>query len=129
AFVECFVPGDRLPPFLSRLQSRAPRITYYAANKHGDFMTNAHSSDAATAVTALTWGVFPGRAVVQPTLIDKVSFLAWRAEAFRTWREWADMFAADSDERAFLERTADECWLVNVVDNEYKSSAIWDLFA
>ncbi|KAJ2774945.1 methylenetetrahydrofolate reductase 1 [Coemansia nantahalensis] len=129
AFVECFVPGDRFPRFLSRLQSQAGRITYYAGNRQGDFMTNAHSSDAATAVTALTWGVFPGRAVVQPTLIDKVSFLAWRAEAFRTWREWADMFAAGAPERAFLEQTADECWLVNVVDNEYKSpDAIWDLF-
>ncbi|KAJ1728365.1 methylenetetrahydrofolate reductase 1 [Coemansia biformis] len=129
AFVECFVSGDRFPPFLSRLQSMSGRITYYAANKHGDFMTNAHSSDAATAVTALTWGVFPGRAVVEPTLIDKVSFLAWRTEAFRTWREWAEMFPVDSSEHRFLSQTADECWLVNVVDNEYKSpDAIWSLF-
>ncbi|KAJ2782762.1 methylenetetrahydrofolate reductase 1 [Coemansia javaensis] len=129
AFVECFVPGDRFPPFLSRLQSLPGRITYYAANRRGDFMTNAYSGDDAPAMTALTWGVFPGRGIVQPTLIDKASFLAWRAEAFRAWREWADMFPADSPEHRFLSDTADECWLVNVVDNEFKGpGSIWDMF-
>ncbi|KAJ2804833.1 methylenetetrahydrofolate reductase (NAD(P)H) met13 [Coemansia guatemalensis] len=133
AFVECFVPRDLFGLFLSRLQSAAPRITYYAANKQGDFMTNAFSnnseSENASAATALTWGVFPGRAVVQPTLIDKMSFLAWRAEAFQTWREWATMFPADSPESRFLTATADECWLVNVVDNDYKRpDAIWNMF-
>ncbi|ORX74075.1 MTHFR-domain-containing protein [Linderina pennispora] len=111
AFIECFVPGDRFP-------GRTPRVTYYASNMRGDFLTNAYGE----AATALTWGVFPGRAVVQPTLIEKISFLAWRAEAFQTWREW--MQGCE-----FLEKVAHECWLVNVVDNEYKSpDAIWDLF-
>ncbi|KAJ2705251.1 methylenetetrahydrofolate reductase 1 [Coemansia sp. IMI 203386] len=133
AFVECFVPAQMFPAFLSRLQSASPRITYYASNAQGDFITNAHSSQSdtenATAVTALTWGVFPGRAVVQPTLIDKMNFLAWRTEAFQTWREWANMFARDSSEARFLCGTADECWLVNVVDNEFKNpDAIWEMF-
>ncbi|KAJ2132389.1 methylenetetrahydrofolate reductase (NAD(P)H) met13 [Coemansia sp. RSA 921] len=125
AFVECFVAGAKFGSFLSRLQSSASRVTYYAANRQGDFLTNAHAGEG----TALTWGVFPGRAVVQPTLIDKISFLAWRAEAFQTWREWAAMFAQASQEACFLRETADECWLVNVVDNDYKQAdAIWELF-
>ncbi|KAJ2654555.1 methylenetetrahydrofolate reductase 1 [Coemansia sp. RSA 1200] len=134
AFVECFVPGAAFPALLSRLQSAGPRITYYAANRQGDFMTSAFSAGALpehAAVTALTWGVFPGRAVEQPTQIDKMNFLAWRAEAFQTWREWAAMFPP-GDAADFLERTADECWLVSVVDNDYKSAddgaAIWGLF-
>ncbi|KAI9477182.1 methylenetetrahydrofolate reductase (NAD(P)H) met13 [Coemansia sp. RSA 989] len=125
AFVECFVPGTLFPAFLSRLQSASERITFYAANRQGDFMTNAQQSDG----TALTWGVFPGRAVVQPTLIDKMSFLAWRAEAFQTWRDWAAMFPLESDESRFLLGTANDCWLVNVIDNDYKiSDAIWRVF-
>ncbi|KAI8323675.1 MTHFR-domain-containing protein [Martensiomyces pterosporus] len=134
AFVECFVPGEMFPLFLSRLQSASSRITYYASNKHGDFMTNAYSGGSgaeenSTAVTALTWGVFPGRAIVQPTLIDKMNFLAWRTEAFQTWREWAAMFPPASGEAQFLNATAEECWLVNVVDNDYKSpDTIWDMF-
>ncbi|KAJ2547304.1 methylenetetrahydrofolate reductase 1 [Coemansia sp. RSA 1933] len=134
AFVECFAPAARFPALLSRLQSAGPRITYYAANRQGDFITSAFTaakdSAPAAAVTALTWGVFPGRAVEQPTQIDKINFLAWRAEAFQTWREWAAMFAPDSEEARFLERTADGCWLVNVVDNDFKSAddaAIWKL--
>ncbi|KAJ1814591.1 methylenetetrahydrofolate reductase 1 [Coemansia sp. RSA 2599] len=133
AFVECFVPALMFPEFLSRLQSASPRITYYASNAQGDFITNAYSSQSdtenATAVTALTWGVFPGRAVVQPTLIDKMNFLAWRTEAFQTWREWAEMFPRGSCEAGFLGSMADECWLVNVVDNEFKNpDAIWEMF-
>ncbi|KAJ2159723.1 methylenetetrahydrofolate reductase 1 [Coemansia sp. RSA 552] len=126
AFVECFVPGEVFPPFLSRLQSSPGRITYYAFSKKGDYMTNAHAEEG----TALTWGVFPGRAVVQPTLIDKMSFTAWCTEAFQTWREWASMFPSDSEEARFLGNTADQCWLVNVIDNDYKKTdAIWDIFA
>ncbi|KAJ2451353.1 methylenetetrahydrofolate reductase 1 [Coemansia sp. RSA 2424] len=135
AFVECFVHQSMFPGFLSRLQSASPRITYYASNKGGDFITNAYSGatpgaeENASAVTALTWGVFPGRAVVQPTLIDKMNFLAWRTEAFHTWTEWAAVFPKGSPQEIFLSATADACWLVNVVDNEYKNpDSIWDLF-
>ncbi|KAI9500173.1 methylenetetrahydrofolate reductase (NAD(P)H) met13 [Coemansia spiralis] len=121
AFVECFVPAAVFPGFLSRLQS-SPQITYYAANQRGDFLTNSSGA------TALTWGVFPGRSVVQPTLIDKMNFLAWRAEAFAAWREWAEMFSPESPEYLFLCETAAECWLVNVVDNEFKKHGIWEMF-
>ncbi|KAJ1947385.1 methylenetetrahydrofolate reductase 1 [Kickxella alabastrina] len=130
AFVECFVPGELFPEFVSRLQSAAPRVTYYAANDKGDFVTNAATGEGVgEAVTAVTWGVFPGRAVVEPTLIDKMNFLAWRKEAFDTWREWAEVFVKGSEEERFLARTREECWLVNVIDNEYKDAeSIWDLF-
>ncbi|KAJ1664146.1 methylenetetrahydrofolate reductase 1 [Coemansia sp. RSA 1813] len=135
AFVECFAPASKFPALLSRLQSAGARITYYAANRQGDFMTSAFSNpkeEGGGQVTALTWGVFPGRSVEQPTQIDKMNFLAWRAEAFQTWREWAAMFPPATEEALFLEQTADGCWLVNVVDNDFKSSddsALWELFA
>ncbi|KAJ2745451.1 methylenetetrahydrofolate reductase (NAD(P)H) met13 [Coemansia sp. BCRC 34301] len=130
AFVECFVLQAQFPLFLSRLQDAAPRITYYAANRAGDFVTNAYAGEDESAVTALTWGVFPGRPVVQPTRIDKMNFLAWRTDAFHTWTEWAAVFPSGSLQEAFLSATADACWLVNVVDNEYQCNdhAIWDLF-
>ncbi|KAJ2033403.1 methylenetetrahydrofolate reductase 1 [Coemansia sp. RSA 922] len=131
AFVECFVHTAMFPAFLSRLQSASPRITYYASNRAGDFVTNAYSGPQGDggAVTALTWGVFPGRAVVQPTLIDKMNFLAWRTEAFHTWEEWAAVFPKDSPQELFLREMADKCWLVNVVDNEYRNAdAIWNMF-
>ena len=34
---------------------------------------------------AVTWGVFPGREVLQPTVVDPISFRVWKDEAFRLW--------------------------------------------
>lgn len=30
-------------------------------------------------VNAVTWGVFPAREVIQPTVVDPQSFLVWKA--------------------------------------------------
>lgn len=27
---------------------------------------------------AVTWGVFPGKEIVQPTVVDPISFLSWK---------------------------------------------------
>ena len=37
-------------------------------------------------VNAVTWGVFPAREVVQPTVVDPQSFLVWKARAARSAR-------------------------------------------
>ena len=36
---------------------------------------------------ALTWGVFPGREIIQPTIADYKTFLIWKDEAFALWAE------------------------------------------
>jgi methylenetetrahydrofolate reductase (NADPH) len=30
---------------------------------------------------AVTWGIFPGREIVQPTVVDPVSFLYWKVSS------------------------------------------------
>lgn len=112
AFIECFVSPARFPGFLSRLQSAGSRITYLAGNHQGDFMSNSAQA------TTLTWGVFPGRQLVESTQIDKVSFAAWRTEAFQVWADWA---AERSESGDLLNQLKSGCWLVNVIDNQYKS--------
>jgi methylenetetrahydrofolate reductase (NADPH) len=37
-------------------------------------MTNMDEGAANT----VTWGVFPGKEIVQPTIIEEVSFCAWK---------------------------------------------------
>jgi len=32
---------------------------------------------------AVTWGVFPGKEIIQPTVVDPVSFQIWKVCAFR----------------------------------------------
>ncbi|CAI8053880.1 Methylenetetrahydrofolate reductase [Geodia barretti] len=34
---------------------------------------------------AVTWGVFPGMEIIQPTVVDPVSFHIWKDEAFMLW--------------------------------------------
>lgn len=30
---------------------------------------------------AVTWGVFPGKEVIQPTVVDPIAFIAWKVSA------------------------------------------------
>lgn len=53
---------------------RDPLITYYTINKRGDLRTNTLSEGP----NAVTWGVFPGKEIVQPTIVEAVSFMAWK---------------------------------------------------
>jgi methylenetetrahydrofolate reductase (NADPH) len=36
------------------------------------------------AVNAVTWGVFPGREIVQPTVVDPTSFPAWKVQSINS---------------------------------------------
>lgn len=40
----------------------------------GGFMTNMDEGAANT----VTWGIFPGKEIVQTTIIEEVSFRAWK---------------------------------------------------
>lgn len=95
AFVEFFVPAKVVEQLEDRLMGRTDdMISMYAANKHvsrrtvcfklchclfmlmcqGEFRTNTQQD----AVNAVTWGVFPGQEIVQSTIIEQESFLAWK---------------------------------------------------
>jgi len=55
-------------------------ITYTAVDVRGNTYTNC----ARRGVNAVTWGVFPGKEVLQPTVVDYESFLAWKVGCFVT---------------------------------------------
>lgn len=71
-----------------------------------------------TGVTAVTWGVFPGREVIQPTIVSVDSFRAWVGEAFDLW---AAPFPAN-DVPAVVHYIQREWVLVSVVDNIFQES-------
>lgn len=73
AYLEFFVQPDLLAALLPHIE-RDPLITYYAINKQGDLRTNTHSDGP----NAVTWGVFPGKEIIQPTIVEAVSFMAWK---------------------------------------------------
>lgn len=69
---------------------------------------------------AVTWGVFPGKEIVQPTIIERVSFEAWRDEAYQLWKEWEQQYPAESKTAQLLRDIAERYWLINVVHNDFQ---------
>jgi len=124
AYLEFFVSPELLSPLIRRIE-RDPRITYYAVNKQGDLRTNTHSEGP----NAVTWGVFPGKEIVQPTIVEAVSFIAWKDEAFELGLQWATLYPEGSPSRALIENIMSSSYLVNIVANDFKDgSGIFDPF-
>lgn len=81
----------------------------------------------ASDVNAVTWGVFPNREVVQPTIIEEQSFKAWSEEAFGIWREWQRLYPKSSDSWKLLDTIHDSYFLVSIVHHDYvNEKALWD---
>jgi methylenetetrahydrofolate reductase (NADPH) len=71
-------------------------------------------------INAVTWGVFPSREILTPTIIEAESFRAWAQEAYVIWNEWKRCFPRDSAEAEFLAKSASEYVLVNVVGQDFR---------
>ena len=105
--------------------SRFPSVTYHAVDVGGNAYTNATTK----APCAVTWGVFPGMQVKQPTVVDPESFLVWKDEAFDLWlSSWGALYAEESPSYETLEEIHDTYYLINVVDNDFVSGDIFSLF-
>lgn len=109
AYLELLVPPETVIAIIDRTKDR-PSLTYYAVTKDGELKTNAPSDGP----NAVTWGVFPGKEIVQPTIVESVSFLAWRDEAFRLGTDWAHCFDSNTPSRALLEKIMSGWYLVNI---------------
>jgi methylenetetrahydrofolate reductase (NADPH) len=72
---------------------------------------------------AVTWGVFPGKEIMQPTIVDTRSFLIWKDEAFGLWMsDWASIYEEKSAAFKLLKKIYETYYLVNIVDNNYVDS-------
>lgn len=115
AYLEFFVSPELLDALIPHIE-RDSNITYYAINKRGDLRTNTQSNGP----NAVTWGVFPGKEIVQPTIVEAISFMAWKDEAYELGRRWAMYYEPDSPSRKLVSDFMDTFLLVNVVHNDYK---------
>lgn len=107
---------------LAKRISASSSFSYFAGNRSGAYESNMTPND----VDAVTWGVFPGKEIAQPTIIEEESFKAWRDEAFGIWAEWEMLFPKGSPTGKLLRRIGDERWLVTVVHHDYKDTeALW----
>ncbi|KAK5369990.1 methylenetetrahydrofolate reductase (NAD(P)H) met13 [Exophiala xenobiotica] len=124
AYLELFVFPSIIETVIERLNANK-NLTYYAVNNQGKLLTNAKDEGP----NAVTWGIFPNREVVQPTIVETVSFLAWKDEAFRLGEDWAKCYPAGSATRKLIEAIMAECYLVNIVNNDFhQTREIFEVF-
>lgn len=138
-FVEFFCPDHdfaRLEPAL-RAQG-TNEFTWLAANATGNFRSSADppaqagsdssrtqspsigkNTSAASNSNAVTWGVFRGKEIQTPTMIEPVAFRAWAEEAFRIWNHWRAIFPPHSSSHSLLGRLHNDLWLVCVVGQRF----------
>ena len=133
AYLEFFASPESLDSLITHIE-RDPGIVYYVINKRGDLRTNT-TSDGPNAVT---WGVFPGKEVVQPTIVEAISFMAWKVlqlhtspagirsltialqdEAYELGYQWAKVYEAGSPSRKLISNLMDNALLVNIVHNDF----------
>ncbi|KAI0653292.1 methylenetetrahydrofolate reduct [Cubamyces menziesii] len=124
AYLEFFVSPELLEMLIPHIE-RDINITYYVINNRGDLRTNTHSDGP----NAVTWGVFPGKEIIQPTIVEAISFMAWKDEAYELGRLWAKFYEPGSATRQLIDGIMDSYYLVNVVHNDYKRpDAIFEPF-
>ena len=114
AYLEFFVSPSLLDLLIPHIECD-PNITYYVINKQGDLRTNTHSDGP----NAVTWGVFPGKEIVQPTVVEAISFMAWKDEAYELGKQWAAMYDPESLSHKLISELMDTSLLVNVVHNDF----------
>jgi methylenetetrahydrofolate reductase (NADPH) len=124
AYLEFFTSKKNLDKILDKLPARSS-ISLQAIRRDGDYINNLKSNQ----VTAVTWGVFPEKEIVQPTIVDSESFKIWKDEAFNLWlNEWAVIYSQDSASYNLLKEIHDSYYLVNIVDHDYVDGNIFSLF-
>ena len=115
SYLEFFTSKDKLDTLLKILNS-SNNISYQAINRNGDLISNVPENS----VNAVTWGVFLGHEIVQPTIVDTRSFLIWKDEAFSLWiNDWAHIYDTESESYKLLNKIYDTYYLVNIVDNNF----------
>ncbi|PNJ48265.1 MTHFR isoform 11 [Pongo abelii] len=74
AYLEFFTSRETAEALLQVLKKYELRVNYHLVNVKGENITNAPELQP----NAVTWGIFPGREIIQPTVVDPVSFMFWK---------------------------------------------------
>jgi methylenetetrahydrofolate reductase (NADPH) len=125
-YCECFCSLKHAEALVSMVK-KYPAMNLYAVNNAGKELKTGLELGG---VTALTWGVFPNREILQPTIFDPCAFLVWSEEAFSLWSAmWQNLYEIGSGSFDLIEEILDTYFLVAIIDNDYVSpsagSQLW----
>lgn len=129
SFVEFFISKQEWHKLLPRLESEVSdkTITYFCGDSAGNISSNLPVGEHGhNSKTAVTWGVFPSKEVLQPTIIDHESFKAWNEEAFLLWLEWARCYKKGLASYNLLSSIYENHYLVSMVHHDFQDElALW----
>ena len=118
-YIEFFVSKHLIANLIKMLQNN-PNIIYQAVTHDGE---THYESFTGNVVCALTWGVFPNKEIVQPTIYDSEVFKIWKEEAFGKFNDWINIYDENDENQSktkeFLKKTKEDIYLVTLVDNDY----------
>jgi len=119
AYCECFASPENTNRLLAMISDH-PSMNLYAVNNSGQELRVGVEEGG---ITALTWGAFPNREILQPTIFDPSTFLVWAEEAFSLWTTmWQNLYDMDSDSYELIENVRDTYYLVAIIDNDFISA-------
>ena len=73
--------------------------------------------------------MFPGKEIIQPTVVDTNAFLVWKDEAFALWKsQWASLYEPTSASHKIINHVHDTYYLISIVDNDYIQGDIFKIF-
>ncbi len=123
-YCECFVSPDKAERLASMVRVHEGMNLYAVNNRGEELKVNAGEGG----VTALTWGVFPCREIIQPTIFDPKTFLVWAEEAFSLWTSrWLNLYEPESDSYKLIESIRDTYFLVAIIDNDFiNGGSLWE---
>jgi methylenetetrahydrofolate reductase (NADPH) len=125
AYLEFFASMDFVQ-VLSEILPQYPYVNYHIVDKKGTTdWTNCHTQSS----IAVTWGVFPGKEIIQPTVVDPVAFKYWKDEAFTLWHtHWATLYPHGSPSYQLIQHIQDTYCLINLVDNDFvNGNILWSV--
>ncbi|XP_007652542.1 methylenetetrahydrofolate reductase isoform X2 [Cricetulus griseus] len=125
AYLEFFTSREIVEALLQVLKKYELRVNFHIVDVQGKNITNAPELQP----NAVTWGIFPGREIIQPTVVDPISFMFWKDEAFALWIEqWGKLYEEESPSRMIIQYIHDNYFLVNLVDNEFLlDNCLWQV--
>ena len=120
AYVEFFASPEQVDKIIKQVESSS--ISYQALNALGHLKTNLSKSS----VNAVTWGIFPGKEIKQPTVVDFESFSIWKEEAFQLWFDaWRSLYTENSKSYELITQVHNQYYLVNLVENDFTKGNIF----
>ncbi len=124
AYIEFFTSPELLQIILDVVRMK-PHLNVHAVDSNHQQPLYA----GLKGVTALTWGVFPNKEILQPTVFDPDTFVVWSEEAFQLWTSaWAELYDDDTESSELLYNIHDTYYLVAIIDHEYLESDLYSVF-